>query len=127
MRVAAVEPERGSEVERPGAPQHADGQVAQCRHDLRAGAGADLVSRRVFDQGAFLEPCAGADQCDQMGCVERAPPGLCGLDDLVARGWVVEDAGKLALTEDVETADFVTTINVLRRIVANLGGNSDLP
>jgi hypothetical protein len=81
----------------------------------------------VFDQGAFLEPCAGADQCDQMGCVERAPPGLCGLDDLVARGWVVEDAGKLALTEDVETADFVTTINVLRRIVANLGGNSDLP
>jgi hypothetical protein len=62
---------------------------------------------------------------------------------------VVEDAGKLALTEhgeagrlrgrdrnlqahermleDIETADFVTTINVLRRIVANLGGNSDLP
>jgi hypothetical protein len=29
--------------------------------------------------------------------------------------------------EDVETADFVTTNNVLRRIVANLGGNGDLP
>jgi hypothetical protein len=31
------------------------------------------------------------------------------------------------MLEDIETADFVTTINVLRRIVANLGGNSDLP
>jgi hypothetical protein len=31
------------------------------------------------------------------------------------------------MLEDVETADFVTTINVLRRIVANLGGNSDRP
>jgi hypothetical protein len=31
------------------------------------------------------------------------------------------------MLEDVETADFVTTIKVLRRIVANLGGNSDLP
>jgi hypothetical protein len=31
------------------------------------------------------------------------------------------------MLEDVETADFVTTINVLRRVVANLGGNSDLP
>ncbi|MFJ2030714.1 hypothetical protein [Streptosporangium sp. NPDC087985] len=31
------------------------------------------------------------------------------------------------ILEDTETAGFVTTINVLRRIVANLGGNHDLP
>jgi hypothetical protein len=31
------------------------------------------------------------------------------------------------MLEDIETAHLVTTINVLRRIVANLGGNSDLP
>jgi hypothetical protein len=30
------------------------------------------------------------------------------------------------MLEDIEMADFVTTINILRRIVANLGGNSDL-
>lgn len=29
--------------------------------------------------------------------------------------------------EGVDTADFVTAINVLRRMVANLGGNGDLP
>jgi hypothetical protein len=60
----------------------------------------------AFDEGAFLELRAGADQRDQVGCVERVSPGLCGLDelfdDLVARGWVVEDTGKLALTEDGE-------------------------
>lgn len=70
-------------------------------------------------------------------------------DDLVARGWLTEDAGSMTLTEEgeagrvrarernlrvheqvhegVDTADFVTTINVLRRIVANLGGDGDLP
>ncbi|MFF4171840.1 MarR family transcriptional regulator [Streptomyces sp. NPDC001744] len=70
-------------------------------------------------------------------------------DDLVARGWLVEDAGLMTLTgageagrvrarernlrvhrqvhEGVDTADFVTTINVLRRMVANLGGDGDLP
>ncbi|MGW1958056.1 MarR family transcriptional regulator [Streptomyces sp. NPDC001920] len=69
-------------------------------------------------------------------------------DDLVARGWLVEDAGGMTLTEageagrvrarernarvhrqiheGIDTADFVTTINVLRRMVANLGGDSDL-
>jgi hypothetical protein len=31
------------------------------------------------------------------------------------------------MLEDIETADFVTTIDVLCRIVADLGGNSDLP
>jgi hypothetical protein len=34
--------QRGGEVERPGAVQHADGQVAQGRHDLRGGSGAHL-------------------------------------------------------------------------------------
>ncbi|MEU3792435.1 MarR family transcriptional regulator [Streptomyces fructofermentans] len=70
-------------------------------------------------------------------------------DDLVARGWLTEEAGAMTLTEageagrsragernarvhhqmheGVPTADFVTTINVLRRMVANLGGDGDLP
>ncbi|GAA2767048.1 hypothetical protein GCM10010103_60890 [Streptomyces paradoxus] len=70
-------------------------------------------------------------------------------DDLVGRGWLTEDAGLMTLTEageggrlrarernlrvhrqvheGVETADFVTTINVLRRMVANLGGDGNLP
>ncbi|MET9848042.1 MarR family transcriptional regulator [Streptomyces ossamyceticus] len=70
-------------------------------------------------------------------------------DDLVARGWLAADAGLMTLTEageegrlrarernarvhrqmheGVDTADFVTTINVLRRIVANLGGDGNLP
>ncbi|NYV72799.1 MarR family transcriptional regulator [Streptomyces sp. UH6] len=70
-------------------------------------------------------------------------------DDLVDRGWLAEDAGFMTLTEEgeggrvrakernlrvhqqvhegIDTADFVTTINVLRRMVANLGGNGNLP
>ncbi|MFE4172080.1 MarR family transcriptional regulator [Streptomyces sp. NPDC056909] len=70
-------------------------------------------------------------------------------DDLVARGWLTEEAGTMTLTDagesgrvragernlrvhqqthrGIDTADFVTTINVLRRMVANLGGNGDLP
>lgn len=70
-------------------------------------------------------------------------------DDLVSRGWMREQAGTLTLTEEGEagrlrardrnahahqqmhegipTADFVTTLNVLRRMIANLGGDSDLP
>ncbi|WLW50324.1 MarR family transcriptional regulator [Streptomyces sp. YU58] len=70
-------------------------------------------------------------------------------DDLVARGWLREDTGVMTLTEEgeagrvrakernmrvhqrmhegIDTADFVTTINVLRRMVANLGGNGNLP
>ncbi|MFD5161262.1 hypothetical protein ACFWMJ_24845 [Streptomyces hawaiiensis] len=32
-----------------------------------------------------------------------------------------------ATHEGVSTADFITTINVLRRMVANLGGNGNLP
>ncbi|MCL8015486.1 MarR family transcriptional regulator [Streptomyces sp. AS02] len=70
-------------------------------------------------------------------------------DDLVVRGWLTEDAGAMTLTgageegrlrarernlrvhqqthEGIDTADFVTTINVLRRMVANLGGDGNLP
>ncbi|MFI6416801.1 MarR family transcriptional regulator [Streptomyces sp. NPDC050842] len=70
-------------------------------------------------------------------------------EDLVARGWLAEDAGLMTLTEagedgrvrarernlrvhqqvheGIDTADFVTTINVLRRMVANLGGDGNLP
>jgi hypothetical protein len=71
-------------------------------------------------------------------------------DDLKARGWLREDPrGGMTLTEEgeaarlrarernlrvhtrthegVSRADFITTINVLRRMVANLGGNGNLP
>ncbi|GAA5164520.1 MULTISPECIES: MarR family transcriptional regulator [Amycolatopsis] len=70
-------------------------------------------------------------------------------DDLVARGWLVETPEGMTLTEageagrrraeernlrvhrqmheGIDTADFVTTVNVLRRLVANLGGDGDLP
>ncbi len=70
-------------------------------------------------------------------------------DDLVARGWMKEDAGALALTaageagllrardrnaraheqmhEGIGTAEYVAALNVLRRMIANLGGTSDLP
>ncbi|WP_256788147.1 hypothetical protein [Frankia sp. AvcI1] len=70
-------------------------------------------------------------------------------DDLVARGWMTEDAGTLTLTEageagrlragernaraheqmqeGVGTAEYVAALNVPRRVIANLGGDSDLP
>ncbi|MEV5354051.1 MarR family transcriptional regulator [Streptomyces sp. NPDC052693] len=72
-------------------------------------------------------------------------------DDLTARGWLTEDdtTGGLTLTDEgeaarlrarernlrvhhqthegVSRADFITTINVLRRMVANLGGDGNLP
>ncbi|MFI6808630.1 hypothetical protein ACIBO6_27055 [Streptomyces luteogriseus] len=71
-------------------------------------------------------------------------------DDLNTRGWLTEDTtGGMSLTEAGEAArlrarernlqvhdrthegipqaDFITTINVLRRMVANLGGNGNLP
>lgn len=69
-------------------------------------------------------------------------------DDLIERGWLAEDE-TFALTESgeallgrtrermkdahqetiagVSTEDYVTTINTLRRMIANLGGTSDLP
>jgi hypothetical protein len=40
--VTGVLAEGGGEVDRPGAAQRADGQVAQAGHDLRAGPGAQL-------------------------------------------------------------------------------------
>ncbi|MFB7941511.1 MarR family transcriptional regulator [Streptomyces sp. NPDC056049] len=70
-------------------------------------------------------------------------------DELIARGWMTEDAGRMTLTEEGEAgavrarqrnarvrerahqgvadADFAITIDVLRRMVANLGGEGDLP
>ncbi|ARZ66188.1 hypothetical protein SMD11_0522 [Streptomyces albireticuli] len=70
-------------------------------------------------------------------------------DDLVARGWLTEDGGVLTLTEageagrlrardrnarvhtrmreGVDPAEYARTIDVLRRMVANLGGNGNLP
>ncbi|MGR7000361.1 MarR family transcriptional regulator [Yinghuangia aomiensis] len=69
--------------------------------------------------------------------------------DLSSRGWIAEPGGRLVLTEageagrqraaarnrkvhermheGVATDDYVTTLNVLRRMIANLGGDSDLP
>jgi hypothetical protein len=40
--VAGVVSEGGGEVDRPGAAQRTDGQVAQAGHDVWAGAGAHL-------------------------------------------------------------------------------------
>ncbi|MEU9414210.1 MarR family transcriptional regulator [Streptomyces sp. NPDC048272] len=70
-------------------------------------------------------------------------------DDLTARGWLVETHGALTLTvegeagrlrahdrnaavhtrmrEGIDTAAYAATIDVLRRMVANLGGDGDLP
>jgi len=70
-------------------------------------------------------------------------------DDLVRRGRLDEQAGTLTLTEageagrlrakargakaheqthqGITTDEYVTALNVLRRMIANLGGNSDLP
>ncbi|MFI6875210.1 MarR family winged helix-turn-helix transcriptional regulator [Streptomyces sp. NPDC050400] len=70
-------------------------------------------------------------------------------DDLIARGWMEEKGGTLTLTEageagrlrakernarahaqmhdGIPTAEYVAALNVLRRMIANLGGSSDLP
>ncbi|WP_431044150.1 MarR family winged helix-turn-helix transcriptional regulator [Streptomyces sp. P1-3] len=70
-------------------------------------------------------------------------------DDLVARGWMTEEGGTLTLTEageagrlrarernvrvheqmhqGIATEEYVAALNVLRRMIANLGGDSDLP
>ena len=39
-----------------------------------------------FDQLAVDEEGAGADKGDQVGCVDRAPAGLCGLDEPEGHG-----------------------------------------
>ncbi|MGW1975376.1 MarR family transcriptional regulator [Streptomyces sp. NPDC001889] len=72
------------------------------------------------------------------------------LDDLVARGWLTEaESGELALTDQgeagrararertaattrlihqgIDTAEYVAALQVLRRMIDNLGGRSDLP
>ena len=70
-------------------------------------------------------------------------------DDLIARGWMTEKDGTLFLSEageagrlraqarnahaheqmheGIETEEYVAALNVLRRMIANLGGDSDLP
>ncbi|MER5736420.1 MULTISPECIES: MarR family transcriptional regulator [unclassified Streptomyces] len=72
-------------------------------------------------------------------------------DDLAARGWLTEEegTGRMTLTaageegraragernlrvhrqvhEGIDEADFATTIDVLRRMVANMGGDGNLP
>ena len=72
-----------------------------------------------------------------------------GVDHLVTRGWMTEEAGTLSLTEageagrlgartrtaraheqthqGVSTDEYVAALNVLRRMISNLGGDSDLP
>ncbi|MFG2486733.1 MarR family transcriptional regulator [Streptomyces virginiae] len=69
--------------------------------------------------------------------------------DLTARGWLTETDDRLTLTEageagrlrahdrnakvhatmrqGIDDATYAATINTLRRLVANLGGNADLP
>lgn len=69
--------------------------------------------------------------------------------DLLGRGWLTEEGDALSLTaageagrlrarertgraheqmhRGVSTADYVTTLTVLRRMIDNLGGDSDLP
>ncbi|WP_320069206.1 hypothetical protein [Micromonospora sp. RTGN7] len=70
-------------------------------------------------------------------------------DDLIGRGWLTEEAGAFTLTEAGEAGrlrardrtsrvkermhagiapdEYAATIDVLRRVVANLGGNGNLP
>ncbi|GAA4563359.1 hypothetical protein GCM10023176_07160 [Micromonospora coerulea] len=70
-------------------------------------------------------------------------------NDLIARGWMREDGATLVLTElgeagrlrakarnaraheqmheGIGTAEYVAALNVLRRMIANLGGDGDLP
>lgn len=69
--------------------------------------------------------------------------------DLIARGWLTEDSGTFVLTEAGEAGrlrakerlgkvnervhegitpdEYAATLNVLRRMIDNLGGDSDLP
>ncbi|MFD3523050.1 MarR family transcriptional regulator [Streptomyces sp. NPDC058653] len=69
--------------------------------------------------------------------------------DLIARGWLAEESGAFVLTEDGEAGrlrarerlsavndqvhrgitpdEYAAALNVLRRMIDNLGGDSDLP
>jgi hypothetical protein len=53
-RVAGVVAEGGSEVDRPGPAERADGEVAQAGHDVRAGTGPDL--RAVLSEEDIADP-----------------------------------------------------------------------
>jgi hypothetical protein len=74
--VAAVVAQRSGEVDRPSAAQQADGQVAQGRHDLRAGPRPDLgvvlgkghvpdVVQAVFDHQRVAAATAGSRVADR--------------------------------------------------------------
>jgi hypothetical protein len=71
--VAGVVAQRGGEVARPGPAEHADDQVAQAGHDVRAGAGADLGA--VLGEGDIadvvhrLDRPVAAQQVGQAGRV----------------------------------------------------------
>ena len=47
-----------------------------------SGRRRDLIGCVSFDELAAFEPGAGADECDEMWCVDCAPVGLRGLDEL---------------------------------------------
>jgi hypothetical protein len=51
--VAGVAAQRGGDVDRPRPTEHPDDQVAQGRHDVRAGAGADLGA--VLGEGGVAD------------------------------------------------------------------------
>lgn len=69
----------GGEVDRARPTQHPNDQVAQGRHDVRAGAGADLAG--VLGEGDFAEVVQRLDaQCPRMRSARRAGLALaCGM------------------------------------------------
>jgi hypothetical protein len=74
--VAGVVAQRGGEVDRPGPAEHADDQVAQGRHDVGAGTGADLGG--VLGEGNVAEVVQRLDRpvpAQQVGEAGRAGLG----------------------------------------------------
>ena len=57
-----------------------------------------------FDEFAVLELCAGADEGDEVGCVDCAPSGLGGLDEL-ERHRDAGGAGAGALGDSLSESD----------------------
>ena len=84
MGVAAVEPERGGEVDRPGPAQHANGQVAQAGHDLRA------VPDRTWEASSVK--VTSRTQCSsgsRVSAVCQAPSGLTARASRTTWRWAV--------------------------------------
>src|SRR5665647_2434156 len=105
----------------------------------------------AFEEFALLEACAGADQGDQVGCVDRAPAVLGGLDELERHrdpggsgGAIVETCGwgcsggclggecggftfeEFALLEACAGADQGDQVGCVDRAPAVLGGLDEL-